>query len=223
MAGLEHRLLAALTALMPPSRRAWGQALTAELGHTPRRRDRVQLVLAAVRVALLPPAGLGGYGRAAGHAALLAVAACIPLVTGLYLTNVVFPSQQDSALGDLSMDAYLAVTLMLAGAAARRARAGPGAPAVAGVVAGLVIAVIGMATFAVIDNAFLSVVSHRQAKLDGFRASGMTSMRAYINATLAATAPGVTLLLAAAGAFLGSLGSAFSDPRTRSSDTGTSG
>jgi hypothetical protein len=79
-----------------------------------------------------------------------------------------------------------------------------------------------MAAFAVIDNAFLSVVSHQQAKLAGFRASGMTSMRDYINASLAATAPGVTLLLTApgvtllltvAGAFLASLGSALSAPQ----------
>jgi hypothetical protein len=210
MAAVERRLLAALTALMPPSRRAFGQALAVELGHAHRRRDRLQLVLAAARVALLPPAGLGGYGRAAGHAALLAVVACIPLTTALYLTNVVFPSPRDSTLGVLAMDAYLAATLALAGVVGRRACAGRGAPAVAGVAAGLVIAVIGMSAFAVIDNAFLSVVSHQQAKLAGFHASGMTSMRAYVNASLEAAAPGTALLLAGAGAFLASLGSAVS-------------
>jgi hypothetical protein len=63
-----------------------------------------------------------------------------------------------------------------------------------------------MGTFAVIDNAFLSVVMHQQAKIDGFRASGMHSTRAYINASLEATAPGVAVILAVAGAFLGSLG-----------------
>jgi hypothetical protein len=96
---------------------------------------------------------------------------------------------------------------MVAGAVARRACAGRGAPIVAGIGAGLVIAVLGMATFAVIDNAFLSVVSHQQAKIDGFRTSGMASMRDYVNASLEATAPGVALVLAVAGAFLGSLGS----------------
>ncbi|HEU5391275.1 MAG TPA: hypothetical protein VFV73_35765 [Streptosporangiaceae bacterium] len=215
MADIDRRLLAALTTLMPPSRRAWGQALTVELSHTRRRRDRVQLVLAAARVTLLPPAGLGGYGRAGARAALLAAAACIPLTTALYLTNVVFPSRQDSTLGVLAMDAYLAITLMLAGALARRTCGGRAAPAVAGIVAGLVIAVIGMSAFAVIDNAFLSVVSHQQAKLAGFHASGMTSMRAYLNASLRATAPGVALELAVVGAFLGSLGSAFTAPNLR--------
>lgn len=105
---------------------------------------------------------------------------------------------------------------MLAGVLARRATTRPGAPAVAGVVAGLVVAVFVMATFAVIDNAFLSVVSHQQGKIEGFYASGMTSMRDYINASLRATAPGVAVELAVAGALLGSLGSVFSPRPARS-------
>jgi hypothetical protein len=216
MADLERRLLAALTRLMPPSRRSWGKALAAELGHARRRRDRVQLVLAAARVALLPPAGLGDYAHAAVRACLLAVVACIPLVTGLYLTNVAYPERQDNTVAVLLGNGYLAATLILVGALARRGTARPGAPAMAGIVAGLVVAVIAMATFAVIDNAFLSVVSHQQGKIDGFRASGMTSMRDYINASLRATAPGVALELAVAGALLGSLGSVFSRRPARS-------
>jgi hypothetical protein len=47
MANVERRLLAALTRLMPPSRRSWGQAMIGELGYSHRRRDRIQLVLAA--------------------------------------------------------------------------------------------------------------------------------------------------------------------------------
>jgi hypothetical protein len=87
---------------------------------------------------------------------------------------------------------------------------------VAGIAAGLVIAVLGLATFAVIDNAFLSVVIHQHDKLAGFRTSGMTSMRDYINACLRATAPGVALVLAVAGALFGSLGSVFSASLARS-------
>lgn len=74
--------------------------------------------------------------------------------------------------------------------------------------AGLVITILGMATFAVIDNAFLSTVSHQQGKIDGFRGSGMTSMRAYINASLEATAPGVAIILTIAGAFFAPIGAA---------------
>ena len=62
----------------------------------------------------------------------------------------------------------------------------------------------GMGTLAVIDNAFLPVVVHQQGKIDGSRASGMHSARAYINASLEATAPGVAIILVLAGAFLGS-------------------
>ena len=117
-----------------------------------------------------------------------------------------FPSAQDSLPGVLAMDLCLIATLMAAGAAARRVRARTGGPLVAGMVAGLIIAVLGMGTFAVIDNAFLSVVMHQQNKIDGFRASGMRSMRVYINASLEATAPGAAVILVLAGALLGSLG-----------------
>jgi len=41
---------------------------------------------------------------------------------------------------------------------------------------------------------------HQQAKIDGFRASGMTSMRAYINGGLEAGALGMTILLTVMGA-----------------------
>jgi hypothetical protein len=72
--------------------------------------------------------------------------------------------------------------------------------------AGLITAVLAMGTFAVIDNVFLAIVSHQQDKIDGLHASGLTSMRAYINASLEATAPGVSLILAFGGAFLAYLG-----------------
>ena len=72
--------------------------------------------------------------------------------------------------------------------------------------AGLIIAVLAMGTFAVMNNVFLSIVSHQQEKIDGLHASGLTSMRAYINASLEATAPGMSLVLAFGGAFLAYLG-----------------
>lgn len=200
------RLLAVLTAAMPPSRRDWGRAMIGELEHVHSSRDRARLVLGAARVALLPPPGLAGYGLAAGRACLVAAVACIPICTVLYLSNVVFPRSEDSTLSVLSGDAYVVLTLMAAGAAARRASSRPGAAILAGAAAGLVVAAVSMAAFAVIDNAFLPVVSLQAAKVAGFRASGLTSMRAYINAGLEATAPGVAVMLAFGGAFLGALG-----------------
>ena len=63
----------------------------------------------------------------------------------------------------------------------------------------MTMAVLAMATFAVLDNVFLSVAGHQPAKLDGFRASHLTSMREYISNSLEATAPGVAVFLALGG------------------------
>jgi hypothetical protein len=71
-----------------------------------------------------------------------------------------------------------------------------------------------MATFAAIDNAFLSIVSHQQGKIDGFRASGTASMRSYINSNLEATAPGVATVLTITGAIFGAFGAALSREAT---------
>jgi hypothetical protein len=145
-------------------------------------------------------------GGPAGRSAALAAIAYLPLGLGLCLANVVYPSPQDSTAGVLAMTAYLLLALM--GAMARRASPRPSAPVIAGIAAGLVPAVLGMATFAIIDNAFLAIVSRQQGKIDGFRDSGMTSMRAYTNADLEATAPGVTITLTVAGAVLAPIGAA---------------
>ena len=203
---IARRLLALATAAMPPSRRDWGSAMSAELAYARSGGERARLVLGAVRIALLPPPGDAGYGRTAARAAALAVIAYVPIGLVDYASNVVFPSSQDSNAGVLAGDAYLLAALMAAGALARYARPGLAAPVLAGMAAGLVFAVLGMATFAVIDNAFLPVVMHQQAKIDGFRASGMTSARAYINGQLKATALGVAILMTVMGAALAPLG-----------------
>jgi len=211
MAGLAGRLLTAATALMPASRRGWGRALLAELSYTPARRDRARLVAGAWRVALLPRRP-GSYAGAAARACAVGAVAWVPLGLGLYLGNVVFPAVGDRPAGMLVMDVYLIAVLMAAGALARRRSPGRGVPAVAGLASGLVLAVLGLGTLAAIDNLFLPVVSHQTEAMDGFRASGMTSMRGYLNASLAAAAPGVTLLLALGGALLASLGARAARP-----------
>jgi hypothetical protein len=78
---------------------------------------------------------------------------------------------------------YVAVTLMAAGAAARRTVPGRVPPIVAGIAAGLVLAALGIGTFAVIGN-----------------------LGGHLSATLMGTAPGVALLLAVSGAILAPLG-----------------
>lgn len=207
MDGMARRLLVAITAVMPRSRRTWGEAMLAELGYPHSCRQAARLVLGAVRVAALPPPALAPYGRAAGRAAVVAVAAWVPLATGLFLSNVVFPGG-DSSVGDLAMALYVAMTLMAAGAVAGRAAGGAGQSFVAGLTAGLILAALGMGTFAAIDNVFLSVVSHQPAKVAGFQASGLSSVRTYINDNLEAAAPGVALVLSLLGACLGYLGAA---------------
>jgi hypothetical protein len=147
-----------------------------------------------------------GYGRTVARVATLAVIAYVPIGLADYASDVVFPSLQDNTAGVLAGGAYLLAALMAAGALARYARPGLAAPVLAGMAAGLVFAVLAMATFAVIDNAFLPIVMHQQANIDGFRGSGMTSARAYINGQLKATVLGVTILLAVMGAVLAPLG-----------------
>jgi hypothetical protein len=198
------------TAAMPSSRRDWGRAISAELEHASCRGDQLRLVLAAVRVALLPPQGLGDYGRAVSRSVIFAVIAYPPLGLGLYVFNVIIRSAQDTTAGILAMDGYLLLTLLTAGALARRASSRAGAPIVAGLAAGIVLAILGMATFAWLDNAFFSVISQQQEKIDSFRESGMSSMRGYLNSYLESTTPGVTLVLAFAGAFFAPIGAALS-------------
>jgi hypothetical protein len=205
-ARIARHLLALATAAMPPSRRDWGMAMSAELDYARSRGERARLVLGAVRIAVVPLPGDAGYGRTAARAAALAVIAYVPLGLADYASNVVFPSSQDSTAGVLAGGAYLLVALMGAGALARYAQRGLAAPVLAGMAAGLVFAVLGMATFTVIDNAFLPAVMHQQNNVDGFRASGLTSARAYVNGQLKATAPGVAVLLAVMGAVLAPLG-----------------
>jgi hypothetical protein len=205
-ARVARRLLALATAVMPASRRDWGRAMSAELACARSRGERARLVLGAVRIALLPPPGVPGYGRTAATAAGLAVIAYVPVGMADYASDVVFPSSQDSNAAVLAGDAYLLAALMGAGALARYARPGLAAPVLAGLAAGLVFAVLGMATFTVIDNAFLPAVMHQQNNIDGFRASGVTSARAYINGQLKAAALGLTILLAVMGAVLAPLG-----------------
>lgn len=210
-AGVAGRLLALATAAMPPSRRDWGRAMSAELPYARTGGERARLVLGAARVALLPPVAIADYRRTIGRSAALAVIAYVPLGIGLYASNVVFQPSQDSTAAVLVMSAYLVITLMAAGALARRASPRRGAAVLAGIAVGLVLAILGMATFAAIDNAFLSIVSHRPGSMAAFRASGLGSMRAYVNAGLEATAPGVTAELTVLGVIFAPIGAALAD------------
>jgi hypothetical protein len=104
------------------------------------------------------------------------------------------------------MRVYLILAFMAVGALARRRSGRDKMAIIAGATAGLVLAILGMATFAVIDNAYLPVVMHQSAKIAEFRASGLTSMRAFIDTDLEKTTPGVAILAAGGGVIFAALG-----------------
>ena len=146
MAGTARLIVSAATALMPPGRRDWGRAIAAELDHADSAGDRALLVLGALNVALLPPPGLGDYGRASVWAARVAVVAYLPLGAWACLVSVLLPGR--GGAGGVLPLSYVLVTTMAAGALARRAPARPGRAVIAGVSAGLVLGGLFLATLA---------------------------------------------------------------------------
>lgn len=215
---LARRLVAAATAIMLPSRRDWGRAMSVELDYAYCRADRAQLVLGAARVALLPPGLLNGvreYARTAVTSVVLAAIAYVPLVAGLYESNVVNRSGQETTLGFRTMGAYQLLIFITAGALARRASPRVSRAITAGVAAGAILGALEMATFAWLDNAFFSVISQQPEKIDSFRESGMTSMHAYLNASVDSSVTGVILSLAIMGAVFASIGAALWTQSTR--------
>ena len=94
---------------------------------------------------------------------------------------MVFPSGQDND-GPWLLAGYLIIFAAFACSGLTRAR--PRSRMAAGAVAGVILGVLTIATFAAVDNVFLQIVSQQQAKITGFGESGMTSMRAYINSGL---------------------------------------
>ena len=147
--------------------------------------------------------------RATQRGALIAVIVWLALSVEIVFTNVVFPSTTDND-GVSVVVSYLCVfaTLFLVGLMAERNGAGPRGQAVAGAVAGMLIGALTIATFAVVDNVWLDVVSQQQTKIDGYAASGAASMRAFINQGLIGAAVGLTIALGVFGALLGRAGGA---------------
>jgi hypothetical protein len=206
---LAYRLVTAATALTPPSRRDWGRAISAELACSTSRAERTRLALAAVRIVLLAPpgfaTGLREYAGAAGRSAVLGLIAYLPIGLVLCLINVVLASSQ-VVVPAVAGYGYPLLVLLTAGAWTRRASARTGAPIIGGLTVGLVLAILAVTTIAVLDNAFFSVISQQPDNIENFRASGMTSMRAYLNSNLESATPVVIIVAATAGAVFGPLG-----------------
>jgi hypothetical protein len=131
-------------------------------------------------------------------------------IVGIVLSNVVFPStESDGEYTAVYLVGYAAILAVFAaiGFLASGSPSRIGAGARAGAVAALLATAIGLATFFVVDNLFLAVVSQQVDKIQGFHNSPFRTMRDYVNADLANTLI-LLPLSGAAGAACGAVGAA---------------
>jgi hypothetical protein len=166
---------------------------------TPARVLVVDLVRGAVNAHLEEVIGLPAVVRSAVKRGLIVAAVVsLGLSVEIVLSNVVFPSPSDDDTVAV-VASYLSVfgALVLVGVLAARVGANPRGLMLAGLVAGLVIGFVTIATFIVVDNVWLDVVSQQPQKAQGFADSGATSMRSYINHGL--IGPGVFFILVFGG------------------------
>jgi hypothetical protein len=146
-----------------------------------------------------------GGVRAIGLAAGLAAIAWLPIGALIFLSDVTFAASDDG-ISSVAGYLYLMAAFTVIGAVAGRAYARPASWLAACAVAGIVMAVLVNATFATVDNLFLSTVSKQPERIADFHASGMTSMRDFINLTLERQVVGITILLVVMGLLLGTVG-----------------
>ena len=126
----------------------------------------------------------GGAARAVGVASGATVlGGWLPVGALIFLTTVTFPSRFDG-IAVVGGFFYLMAFFLAIGAIASRACPKPGAWLAACAASGALMAVLFNATYAVIDNAYLGIVSRDPETITEFRASGMTSMRDFINVSL---------------------------------------
>jgi hypothetical protein len=146
-----------------------------------------------------------GGVRAIGLVAGLAAIAWLPIGGLIFLGNVTFAASDDGFL-PVAGFVYLMAAFTFIGAVAGRAYSRPASWLAACAVAGIVMAVLVNATFATVDNLFLSTVSQQPEKIADFHTSGMTSMRDFVNLTLERQVIGITILLVLMGLLLGTVG-----------------
>jgi hypothetical protein len=106
------------------------------------------------------------------------------LVVGIIWSNVIVPSHEsDDEYTAWYVAFYIALPLYfaVAGAVASSARNRMASAVWAGALTAALFFVIVMVTFVVIDNVYLDVVMQQPDKALGFRSSGLTSARDYVN------------------------------------------
>ena len=149
----------------------------------------VDLLRGAVDAYLMGPPRQSGMHllvrSALRRAAMVALLVWVALTVEIVRSNVVYASTADDD-GVSVLVSYLAVFGALGTVGALAARVVPDwrVVAAAGAAAGALIGALTILTYAVVDNVFLGVVSRQSAKIDGLAASGMDSMRMYINTSL---------------------------------------
>ena len=137
---------------------------------------------------------------------IVGLAVSAVLSVAIVLSNVVFPSAGDAdglniLLSYVGIFGALCYTGVLAARVTTRRRD----LAMAGAVAGALIAAFFFGTFIAIDNVFLDIVSRKQSKIDGLAQSGMTSMRAYLTASMVGALLVATPVLTLIGAGLATM------------------
>jgi hypothetical protein len=145
--------------------------------------------------------------RAIKRGILIAGIMWVGLSVEVLRSNVLFPSKSDNDSISVLVS-YLCVfaALFLTGVLAAKGEASRKGQVLAGLIAGAMIGALTIATFAVVDNVWLDIVSQQQTKIDGFAHSGAASMRDYINNGLIGAAVFLTIALAVFGAALSLLG-----------------
>lgn len=156
------------------------------------------------RVSVAPTAAASA-ARAIGLAAGAAVIGWLPVGALIYLSNVVFPASDDT-IPALAGYLYLMTAFLAIGAIASRVCPRSWSWPAAGAAAGVVMAALVTGTFAWVDNSFFGTVSRQPQKIAGFRSSGMTSMRSFVNLSLEHQVVGFTVLLTVLGVVLGTIG-----------------
>jgi hypothetical protein len=201
------RLLRFAVRRLPAGRRDFGEALLAEAATVPSGPRRTWWLLGGFWFLVKEGLPVNVTRRAVGWTALIAVVVWLGLAVEIVLTNVVFPTTGDDDAVSVLLS-YLCVfaALLLVGLMAARAGVGSRGQVLAGALAGAVIGLLTVATFAVVDNVWLDIVARQQPKIDGFAHSHAASMRDYINSGLAGTAVGLPIMLGIIGAVLGLAG-----------------
>jgi hypothetical protein len=161
--------------------------------------------------------GAGPAGRPRSDLAH-GLALAIALSLAVFATNILLPVMSaTTARWEQALDAepyvtagwlFVAFLWGAAGFAAYRRTSDFRAAIRAGAIVALTSIAGVMVAFAVIDNAFLDIVSRQPEKIWGFQQSHYPSMRSYLNHTFVRSLFTVLPVLTAAGALIGAVGGA---------------